>query len=224
MSAYRWILTAGSASTLIAAAACGSSSGSSPIDAGTDADQTQTKQDAGQQGGEDAAPSGVSLGFTPTNLTPGQLPSSSADGGAPGAVTISDPNCTIDTDQGTISCSSAPFGYTQVAGTAGSLAVFVVGSLTVQGAGQLRVQGSLPLAIVALDTVTIDGALNAGATSTTAVAGGASATHDGQAGGGPGGGAAASSPYSAAGGSYCGVGGAGGAGTSTPDGGSPPVG
>jgi hypothetical protein len=192
----------------LVAAACSSSAGTTaavdagaeaegPLDAGSDADALSN-----------ATPP-PPLPFTPANIP-------SPDFTGTGNLDISGP-CTIDTDQGTISCVQAsppPFRFAKTAqlGGAGASAVglFVASSIRVEPSAQVSVTGSQPLVMVASTTLDVLGGLDASAQLDAANAGGYAQTASGV-GGGPGGGDATQANYDAAGGGgYCGAGGAGG--------------
>ena len=187
-------------STLVAAAGCGSSDTFTPV-----------SLDAGgppaADGGADAAtPNG--LGFVPTNLAAVDL------SGALGDIVLEDCGAQVRAgDTGRLACfdpddRDKPFRYTQVTQPDGTkIKVFVVRSLRIPSGVTAVLLGSDPIAIIALDTIEIEGSL---AVSTVDTAGGFKAPDTGQTGNGPGGGKPATVGVGDGGGGYCGKGGAGG--------------
>ncbi len=164
--------------------------------------------------------SAVMLGFAPSNIAVASL---LLDAGKPGDLDVSGADCTFNTERGTVACGQyVPFAYAQVHQTGGStLGMFVFNSLTVEPQGQLSVNGNMPLVIVALDQVTLNGQLLAHATAGLTVAGGATSGLGGQSGAGLGGGSQGVDPFGGAGAGFCGHGGSGGG---PGDAGTPPAG
>ncbi|HXX68790.1 MAG TPA: hypothetical protein VEK07_16500 [Polyangiaceae bacterium] len=129
--------------------------------------------------------------------------------------------CSVDTDANSPGddCFTSPIeAVTQEDGSTVNLVV--VHSLTVQSNGSIVVTGGVPLVIASLTTITVLGGnlqVDSSSTSLMTGAGGAPGATTNAAGGGPGGGAAgsASALVGGSGGSYCGLGGLGGGGTST---------
>ncbi len=155
--------------------------------------------------------SAVMLSFAPSNIAVASL---LVDAGTPGDLDVSSASCTFNTDRGTVACGQyVPFAYAQAHQTdASTLGVFVFNSLTVEPQGQLSVTGNLPLVIVALDQVTLNGRLLAHATAGLTVAGGATSDLVAQSGAGLGGGSPGVDPFGVggAGAGFCGHGGSGG--------------
>jgi hypothetical protein len=149
-------------------------------------------------------------GFT---FVPANIDLSGVDTGAVGDVVVSGANQFVNTDDPAGTTIDADLFQFFVAEQAGGpdLAVYVVRSLEVTPSTVLFVVGASPLAIVALDTITVDGGLLA----EPSQAGGGkqllSYTDGIGSGGGPAG-TETGALVAGSGGSYCGIGGRGGAG------------
>jgi hypothetical protein len=187
---------------------------------GCDNDASHPSQDAGGGGSdasgivadgmvaEAAAPVEAEtpglLGFAPSNVTVSAIPSV-------GDLTISDPNCSIDTSAMKIDCikpdedGGVPYAFSSATQSDGSqVTILFAHSVTVQQGAGVSVKGALPLVLVASTTVNIQGTVQS---ATPGNAGGPQVTQSG-AGGGPGGGAGGNHA-GAGGGGYCGAGGQG---------------
>jgi hypothetical protein len=153
--------------------------------------------------------------FRPSNLPNGAIELGDAE--VIGDAVINH-DCFLDTSDGTLACSGTidHFDYAfkmidQPDG--GQVGLFVVKSLRVAQAAQLRVIGGSPAVVYALDTIKIDGLVTGVASDQPA--GGFEQEQTGH-GGGPGGGDGLLNYNAAGGGSYCGVGGKGGPGSGGP--------
>jgi hypothetical protein len=152
---------------------------------------------------------GSALGFTPSNVDLSGLDLSKV-----GDFVVDNDECTIDSDFLLASCGDGAdvLGFKIATQSDGSkVGVYVANSMTILPGQSLTVAGSLPLVFIALDTITISGALNANASEDVGVAGGDSQETVRAMGTGPGGGGAGTATAAGGGGSYCGTGGAGGA-------------
>jgi hypothetical protein len=145
------------------------------------------------------------LPFTPSNI-----PTGSAAG--VGDLVLSEQNCVIDTDEGTISCidDATLFHFYEVEQTDGpNLGVFAASSILIEQSAQVSVKGSRPLVLLAFDKIDIRGGLDASGFGGDANGGGFAQTPTGK-GGGAGGGGAIRNYAAGGGGAYCGKGGKGG--------------
>jgi hypothetical protein len=125
---------------------------------------------------------------------------------------LSEQNCVIDTDAGTISCVDDPalYRFSKVQQADGpDLAVFAARSILIEQSAQVSVKGSRPLVLLAYDTIDIRGGLDASGFGSEAHGGGFAQTPTGK-GGGAGGGGAIRNYAAGGGGAYCGKGGKGG--------------
>lgn len=159
---------------------------------------------------DSTAPHAGSLGFVPSNVDLGAIDLSKLGD------FIVDGDCTIDTDTSLASCGEGAgdvLGFAIETQSDGSkVAVYAAKSVSIPAGKSLTVHGSLPLVMIALATITIDGALKANAVFDTAVGGGAKFPGTTLSkGAGSGGGGTATLTAAGGGGSYCGTGGAGGA-------------
>ena len=197
--------------------ACGSASNNDAPAATCDSDASHAApEEAGADAGSDgptvvaeaAAPSETSspgaIGFNPSNVAVSTFPSVQD-------LTVSDPNCTIDTSARKIDCikpdddGGLPYVFSTAMQSDGSqIAVLFAHAVAVQQGAGVSVKGALPLVIVAATTVNIQGTVQS---ATPGNAGGPLVTQSG-AGGGPGGGAGGNH-QGAGGGGYCGTGGQG---------------
>lgn len=165
--------------------------------------------DAGAGSGSGGAGGGAGssgpLPFAPSNISVG-------DGEGLGDLVLSEQDCIIDTDAGTISCSADDtlFQFSELEQSDGpTLAVFAARSLLIEQSAQVSVHGSRPLVLLAYQEIEIRGGLDATAAQSTVHGGGFAQTPSGK-GGGPGGGAAVRNYAAGGGGAYCGKGGLGG--------------
>jgi hypothetical protein len=167
-----------------------------------------------QAGAENAGSGGEGGDNGQLPFAPSNVPNVAGDG--VGALVLSDQNCIIDTDEGTISCADdGAFSFSEVEQLDGpTLAVFAMKSLVIEQSAQVAVHGSRPLVILALDTIEVRGGLDATATR-EARGGGFAQTPTGK-GGSPGGGAATRNFSAGGGGAFCGKGGSGGFATDDP--------
>jgi hypothetical protein len=189
--------------SVMLAAACTVTSESTPCPTGSDAGMP-----VATDGGTTDASTPSLLGFVPTNLASVDLTGPLADivmqdcgeqirAGETGRLSCIDPN---DPDK--------PYRFTTLTQADGTkLKVFVVKSLRVPaGVTSQIVAGDDPVAIIALDSIEIEGAVSVG---TTATSGGFKAPEGAQNGNGPGGGRVATTGAGDGGGGYCGKGGDG---------------
>ena len=154
----------------------------------------------------------------PLTFTPSNVDLSGIDLTKVGDFVV-DGDCSVDTDTNLASCGDGAgvLGFKIATQSDGSkVAVYVAKSVTIQAGKSLSIAGSHPLVFIALETITIGGALNGNSREDVGVAGGSSQRTHGGKGVGPGGGAAAGALTASSGGSYCGIGGAGGAESGTP--------
>jgi hypothetical protein len=153
---------------------------------------------------------GLGFDFVASNVDVGTLTFPEADDGD----VLVDHSCSIDGESGDLCLlSDKLYAFQRVTTPAGDVAVFSMCRFRVQPAAALEVRGSLPIVIVALDVIDIQGTFSAvgvGAASLAESKGGGQGGGEYQAGAGGGGG------------SFCGRGGAGGLfGGVGPPGGSP---
>lgn len=162
---------------------------------------------ASTDGGADAAPS-PKLSFKPSNLS-----LDGVDLSAAGDWTVDSSTCTLHSEVKEVSCGSGDLVYTTITQPdASKVGVYIARSIRVEPNARLTFKGTYGIAIVALDTFEILGAIDAGAQDSYATAGGFRAAQQAESkGGGPGGGGAGSSTNGGGGGSFCGVGGKGAA-------------
>jgi hypothetical protein len=153
----------------------------------------------------------------PPALRVSNVPPAALAGEPPGDLLITAAACggqrevELDTQAGTIAGCTGGQRQARVAQSDGSaMALVVARTITVERGMVVRVRGTLPLVLVALDSVTVDGTVNAAALGETGGPGGASARPEGKgAGVGPGAGTG-DRPGGGGGGSHCGRGGSGG--------------
>ena len=127
---------------------------------------------------------------------------------------IVDDACTVNTDINLASCGDGAnvLGFkvaTQSDGT--KVGVYVARSMTIPAGKSLTVEGSLPLVFIALETISIGGSLDGSSREDVGIAGGQTQKTKRTKGAGVGGGGAGTAVAASGGGSYCGIGGAGGA-------------
>jgi hypothetical protein len=222
---------------LVAAGAC--SSTSSPTKAGDAGEKEASSLDSGSKGP-------LGLGFFPSNiacaLTASAIAAVATDGGVDlsqlGDIDLTpenEPSLTSDTDvcPDPASCGSrfafkgstnTALLYTTARQSNGTkIGVYIAKSWTIEKGASLVLYGTLPIALVALTDITVDGIID-GTGNTTALgqtppggypgASGTNTSHGEGPGGGPGG--TNGTPGAGGGGaSFCGKGGPGGGGTST---------
>lgn len=191
------------------AAACSSSD-----DNGT----TTPTGDAGST--NDASPTGdagAALSFTPSNLDLSGIDLSNV-----GDYVVDQPNCEIYTTEKLATCGDTDtlaFGVVEQPNGGGKIGVYVARSIRVEPNASLlpHVTGAFPLALVALDTMDVQGVIDVSAHDSRVSAGGfkAPATESTK-GSGPGGGTGGTTTNAAGGGAYCGVGGKGGSSDAMP--------
>jgi hypothetical protein len=156
----------------------------------------------GVDAGGDAATS-ASLPFQPSNVLLSAIDTSAA------ATADVSSNCQIQTD-GATDCFPNGFASMDVTQSDSSKAhVIVVTSLTVEPSAKITVTGGLPLILISIGDIHLNGSIDANAAGSTHGPGGFTQETTNAAGGGPGGGGAGSDTAAATGGSYCGLGGAG---------------
>jgi hypothetical protein len=236
------------ASALLAAGCSSANSATADAGAGPDAAMNPTPTDGsadgdgpsstspgegGDDGGDEATTDGDAtsamgdggLAFAASNVPPGTTLA------APGDWVFSSAQCggstsvTIDTSKGISDCDgqTPPYQYsviTQSDTSLGSLqaALFVTNKFTIEAGMSVKVVGNLPLIVVALSDVSINGLLDATVDTIYgdhAYAGGASGPAMSTRGNGPGGGTAPTAMSGAGGGGFCGKGGDGAAATGT---------
>ena len=163
----------------------------------------------------DAAGNNGPLAFAPSNVD-----LSGIDLTKVGDFVVDNDACTINTESSLASCGEGGGGVlgfkiaTQADGS--KVAVYVAKSMTILAGKKLTIEGSRPLVFIALDTITIEGALNGNGKGDVAIAGGQEVKTFRTKGAGPGGGGSGTATAGGGGGSYCGVGGAGAAESGTP--------
>ncbi len=166
----------------------------------------------GTDGGTDAPPGSAGpLGFTPSNVD-----LSGIDLTKVGDFVVDAVACSVNTDNNLASCGDGAgvLAFKLVTQSDGSkVAVYVAKSMTILAGKDLQIEGSHPLVFIALDTITINGSLNGNSHEEVGIAGGFSrqSMQGRSKGAGPGGGGAGTDTTASGGGSYCGIGGAGGA-------------
>ena len=196
-----------------AAIACSSTTESTA----TPTDDAGATTDAGTTG--DGGTSALS--FTPSNLD-----LSGIDLSKVGDFVVTSANCAILSTSKQVGCgddSALAFGIVDQPNGGGKIGVYVARTISVQPNGSLVADpgGAYPVALVALDTMDVQGVIDVSARSDYKSAGGYQApTTSSTKGGGPGGGTAGSDVstmgYGGAGAGYCGLGGKGGATNGTP--------
>ena len=167
-------------------------------------------------GGADAPP-GDGTASGPLAFTPSNVDLSGIDLTKVGDFVVDAVGCSVNTDGNLASCGDGAgvLGFKLATQSDGSkVGVYVARSMTILAGKSLTVEGSHPLVFIALDTITIAGSLNGNSRSEVGIAGGQSRqgqTPQRAKGAGPGGGGAGTDLTASGGGSYCGIGGAGGA-------------
>jgi len=198
----------GASSSSNDAGGCGDDASHAP-DTGDSTPDTGTEGDATPPPLGDASPADGGA-FAPSNVP---LP----DFATTQDITITASACAIDTDKLTIDCvpkgadGGVPYVFVSAMQSDSSqVSVLAVKSLTVNPSAQVTVQGSVPLILLALTSVNIQGSVDAEPAFGASNGGGPLQTLSG-AGGGAGGGTAASggSYIAGGGGGFCGVGGSG---------------
>jgi hypothetical protein len=125
-------------------------------------------------------------------------------------------SCMIKTDPSAPEddCFSSPITVVTQSG-GGSVSFVVVASLTLAAGAVVRVTGPVPLVLVSLGDITLNGSIDAHSADLNLGAGGAAGADSNAVGNGTGGGSAGSStaPIGGSGGSFCGLGGHGGGAT-----------
>lgn len=166
---------------------------------------------------QNTSSSSSSSGSTPTAATlpfkASNVKLDGVDASKLGDVVIADASCSIDTESKLISCIDndlVQYVVVEQPG-AGKIGMYVAKSVRIEPNAGLRTKGTYALAIVALDSFDVQGKIDASAQTTYASAGGFVTTGSDVRGGGQGGGFEASAKNGAGGGSYCGMGGKGGA-------------
>ena len=191
------------------AAACSSSD-----DNGT----TTPTGDAGAT--NDASPTGdagTALSFNPSNLDLSGIDLSSI-----GDFVVDKANCEIYTTENLVTCGNPDalaFAVVEQPNGAGKIGVYVARSIRVEPNASLlpHVTATFPLALVALDTLDVQGVIDVSAHGDRPSAGGFEApTTDSTKGGGEGGGTGGTTTNGAGGAGYCGLGGKGGSSNATP--------
>lgn len=166
---------------------------------------TPTATDGGVSATPDAStPADVgALGFAASNLDLTGIDLSKI-----GDYVVDDPNCTIDSGQNLASCGDGAQVLAfkiQTMSDGSKLGVYVARSFKVPAGMLLTVQGSLPIALVALGTIEIEGSFHGNATRDLTIAGGrTSETNTATIGGRPEG----TTKSAGSGGGFCGSGGA----------------
>lgn len=185
----------GSTSGIDSGAASGDWNGGGDGDAGGDAG---ADVDAGPQG---------PLPFTPSNIALDGVDVSNV-----GAWVVDQPNCALDTMAKTVGCGDpSALEFTTITQSDGSkVGVYVARSIRIEAGSRLSFVGTQAIALVALDTFEIEGAIDVGVKDASTAPGGFGPPALAQSkGGGPGGGGAGSGTSAGGGGSYCGQGGLG---------------
>jgi hypothetical protein len=160
--------------------------------------------------GDDTGPTSQGLGFSPSNGLAAALDTVDWSSLPDIDVTKSDEQASVDCD-GNAQCVALT--ATQTDGS--MVQVYVANSWKVEPAGVLNIVDKMPVILVAFDTITVLGRIDASATSNTTVAGGFAGSAAGPGVGGTGMESSMGSYGTGAGGaSYCGLGGAGGQATS----------
>ncbi|MEP7052083.1 MAG: hypothetical protein ABJB12_17090 [Pseudomonadota bacterium] len=202
----------------------GGGAGSSHAGAGNmDDDMSGAAGVGGSESG--AAGAAGASGSTSAPLAPSNIPTTAALAGD-GDLAITGSNCSADGKTGKISCGGSEisgYGYELVEQTDpdhSKLAVFSARNFTVESSAKLSLTGPYPIALVAKDTLRINGTVVAtvdGIYTQTANAGGFSGVQGPAPGNGPGAGDAPeqTTKSGGGGGAFCGAGGPGG-GTSGP--------
>ena len=149
----------------------------------------------------------ASLPFVPTNLVDLSLAGITGD-----LVFDRDSRGMLNFNPGEASASpDSAYTYQEVVQSDGSrLAVFAARNVRIEAGVWVRVHGTMPVALVALETMVIAGTLDAGADGGRSYAGGfegPAITDTSSDGNGPGGGFAGAGEHSGGGGSHCGTGG-----------------
>lgn len=201
----RIALTGLSSLVLVAAtlAGCTVESTSSPSNGSSSSGGGVTDNDAG------STPVPASLPFKASNVK-----LDGVDASKLGDVVIAQASCSIDTESKLIGCIDNDLVQYVVVDQpgAGKIGVYVAKSVRIEPNAGLRTKGTYALAIVALDSLDVQGTIDASAESDYASAGGFRVPNGGNVrGGGDGGGGEGSSKNGAGGGSYCGTGGKGAA-------------
>jgi hypothetical protein len=155
--------------------------------------------------GNDTGPTSKGLGFSPSNV--GTALDTVDWSSLPDIdVTKSDEQASVDCDS-----NSKCVAVTATQADGSTIQVYVANSWKVEPAGVLNIVDKIPVVLVALDTITVLGRIDASATSLTTVAGGFAGTAAGPGVGEAGMESSTGSYGTGAGGaSYCGLGGAGG--------------
>jgi len=190
------------------------SDGESGTGGGADLPRDDSKGGGNTKSGE--------LSFSPANV-PGDVALTATGDWIFNSDTCGGTKVTIDTAKGTVSCDGQAKGaftfkaITQVDTSQGTLTagLFVTRRLVIEPSMVVDVVGNRPLVIVALETVTIQGALRASASDFQARGGGFDGVREVARGNGPGGGQPTVARGGAGGGGHCGVGGGGAAGGKT---------
>ncbi len=145
----------------------------------------------------------ATLPFQPSNVLLSAIDTSAA------ATADVSSNCQIQTD-GATDCFPNGYAAMDVTQSDSSKAhVIVVSSLTVEPSAKITVTGGLPLILISIGDIHLNGTIDANGAGSTRGPGGFTQETTNAAGGGPGGGGAGSDTAAATGGSYCGLGGAG---------------
>lgn len=171
-----------------------------------------TTNDAGATG--DA---GAALPFAPSNLDLSGIDLSNV-----GDYVVDQPNCEIYTTEKLATCGdpdALAFGIVEQPNGGGKIGVYVARTIRVEPNASLlpHVTATFPLALVALDTMDVQGVIDVSAHDSRVSAGGFKApTTDSTKGSGPGGGTAGTTTNGAGGAGYCGVGGKGGSSSAMP--------
>lgn len=178
--------------------------------------------DEGGAAGADGLPAGTAgtAGATSGPIAPSNIPSTAALSGN-GDLAITGSNCTADGGTGKITCGGSEitgYGYELVEQTDpdhSKLAVFSARNFTIESGAKLSLTGPYPVALVAKDTLRVNGTVVAtvdGNYTKTAYAGGFSGVEGAVPGNGPGAGDGPDLALKAGpgGGAFCGAGGPGG--------------
>ncbi len=173
---------------------------------GTDSDDTGTGVTNTRVGGGSGTSEGGTLPFTPTHLDGIEIEDLTGD-----LVFSDDGILNFQDNHEAWGDEGAEYTYQEVTQSDGSrLGVFAARNIRIEATATVSARGSIPLALVALETMYIGGTLDFGADDSGTYAGGYESpevTDTNKDGNGPGGGTAGSEAHSGGGGSYCGGGG-----------------
>ena len=203
-------LMAGVCGAAVMGGACTVNSTNAAADAGPGTPDGGGVPDSAKPG--DGGPSNGPLAFTPSNVD-----LSGIDLTKVGDFVVDAEGCSVNTDNNLASCGDGAgvLGFKLATQSDGSkVGVYVAKSMTILAGKSLTVEGPNPLVFIALDTITIAGSMNVSSREEVGIAGGhtrGGEMVDRATGAGPGGGGAGTDTTASGGGSYCGIGGAGGA-------------